>query len=142
MSPADSSVRMPSRTAMRLTANCSASSRSVGRRAPGGSAPAAICWRICALISSEIRRVVIGLNASDGVPAGVGADVDAARVDVARLATGRCVPAAPDALRLAGERGAASLAPVLSSVLSLLAAAVARRVLRNVFVRLTGLVRS
>ena len=64
ISPACSSERSASRSVLRDTPNCSASTRSDGRRLPTPSRPAAISARICAAMSSKARGVCTALKRS------------------------------------------------------------------------------
>src|SRR5512139_3867397 len=61
-SPAISSERSASRSVLRLTWNCPASSRSGGSRSPARSPWRARRPRICEAISSKARRVATGRN--------------------------------------------------------------------------------
>ena len=62
MSPIASSARSASRTVTRLTPNCSASSRSGGRRSPSRSFPVTIAWRIWSAIDDDARATETGAN--------------------------------------------------------------------------------
>jgi hypothetical protein len=62
MRPIASSARSASRTVTRETLNCSASSRSGGRRSPFGSLPPRIAARIWSTIDDEARVTVTGAN--------------------------------------------------------------------------------
>ena len=60
--PIASSARRASRTVTRLTPNCSASSRSGGRRLPCSSFPVTIACLIWSAIDDEARVTEIGAN--------------------------------------------------------------------------------
>ena len=64
MRPRASRTRKASRTVMRETPNCSASSRSDWRRSPGESSVAKIARSIWETISPDARDCRIGVNTS------------------------------------------------------------------------------
>jgi hypothetical protein len=74
INPMTSSARSASRTVIRLTPNCSASSRSEARRWPCVSRPLMMVTRIWSTIAVEARPTATGANlppANEGGPASV-----------------------------------------------------------------------